>query len=204
MAKGRIIDWKSDRGFGFVRSRDGGHDVFLHISDIRHAGYEPRLGDEVSFSLKRDARGRPRAAKAVIAGIPRTSPNWVDVVALLIPAGFLFNLFILGDFRPALFVYLGMSIVTIFAYAIDKQRAVTGAWRISEATLQLLGFLGGWPGAIPAQILFRHKTRKSSFQIGFWAIVAGHVGFWTWLSVTGLSTDELVENAMAIANSIKQ
>jgi uncharacterized membrane protein YsdA (DUF1294 family) len=28
--------------------------------------------------------------------------------------------------------------------------------------------------------VFRHKTRKRSFQLLFWAIVLLHVAFWIW------------------------
>ncbi|UCH74826.1 MAG: cold shock and DUF1294 domain-containing protein [Rhodospirillales bacterium] len=200
MAKGRIVHWKSDRGFGFVRPQNGGQDVFLHISDVRHAGYEPQVGDDVSYSVKQDGQGRRRAAGAVIDGVPRTRREWIDVVAVLIPVGFFFNLSILDGYRLALIPYFGVSIVTVLLYAADKRRAVTGEWRVSEANLQLLGLMGGWPGAILAQLLFRHKTRKVSFQLFFWGIVAAHVGFWTWLSVVGMSPEELREHFLAVAS----
>ncbi len=49
--------------------------------------------------------------------------------------------------------------------------------------LHLLELLGGWPGAFLAQQVFRHKTRKLSFQLVFWGIVLLHQLFWIdWLS----------------------
>jgi uncharacterized membrane protein YsdA (DUF1294 family) len=69
-------------------------------------------------------------------------------------------------------VYAAMSAVTFIAYGVDKWRARSGRWRVSEATLLVMGFVGGWPGAIIAQQLFRHKTRKASFQQAFWGSVA--------------------------------
>jgi len=46
--------------------------------------------------------------------------------------------------------------------------------------------LGGWPGALLAQQLFRHKTRKLSYQLLFWAIVLLHQVFWAaWLFFGG-------------------
>jgi uncharacterized membrane protein YsdA (DUF1294 family)/cold shock CspA family protein len=202
MAKGKIVHWKAERGFGFIRPRDGGGNVFLHIGDIRHDGYEPQIGDDVSYSLKKDAHGRPRAAGVVVAGVGRSRREWFVALAALVPAGFLLALYGMEAYRPALFAYLGMSMVTFVAYGIDKRSARTGGWRTPEARLHLFGLLGGWPGAIPAQLLFRHKTRKPSFQFVFWMIVAVHIGFWGWLQITGLSPDELIRQGRGFADSI--
>jgi len=79
----------------------------------------------------------------------------------------------------ALLAYLAlvtvMSIASFAVYSWDKQRAINGGRRISERTLHLLAFLGGWPGALMGQRRFRHKTKKVSFLIIFWALVALHV-----------------------------
>ena len=80
---------------------------------------------------------------------------------------------------PAL-AYAAMSIVTFSAHGVDKRRAWQRHWRIPEATLHLLDAAFGWPGGLAAQRFFRHKVRKASFQISFWAIVALHVAFWSW------------------------
>jgi uncharacterized membrane protein YsdA (DUF1294 family) len=68
--------------------------------------------------------------------------------------------------------YLGMSVVSFMAYALDKSAARQGAWRISELTLHGLALGGGWPGALLAQQVLRHKTSKSSFRAVFWCTVA--------------------------------
>lgn len=67
--------------------------------------------------------------------------------------------------------YLGMSLVAGIAYAFDKSAARTQRQRISERTLLVLGLLGGWPGALLAQRMFRHKTAKASFQAAFWITI---------------------------------
>jgi len=55
-----------------------------------------------------------------------------------------------------------------------RRFSVWNQWRTGEGTLILLGVLGGWPGAIVAQQLFHHKTKKRSFQIAFWLTVLLH------------------------------
>ena len=47
-----------------------------------------------------------------------------------------------------------------------------------EARLHLLELLGGWPGALAAQGVFRHKRRKARFMAVFWFIVRLHVLAW--------------------------
>jgi uncharacterized membrane protein YsdA (DUF1294 family) len=43
---------------------------------------------------------------------------------------------------------------------------------VAESSLQVMSLLGGWPGAILAQQLLRHKTRKRGFVSVFWSAVA--------------------------------
>jgi uncharacterized membrane protein YsdA (DUF1294 family) len=48
-------------------------------------------------------------------------------------------------------------------YAEDKRRALKKEWRISEADLLAVAFMGGAIGAIAACMVTRHKTNKKSF-----------------------------------------
>jgi uncharacterized membrane protein YsdA (DUF1294 family) len=71
-------------------------------------------------------------------------------------------------------VYAVLSVASFVAYGWDKHAAVSGGWRTPERTLHLLSLAGGWPGALIAQTVFRHKTRKRSFQIAFWFTVVAN------------------------------
>lgn len=77
--------------------------------------------------------------------------------------------------------YGGTSLVTFGVYGWDKYRAQKELWRITEATLHFLELCGGWPGALVAQRLFRHKNRKIPFQVVFWFITVAHLAFWVWI-----------------------
>ena len=72
-------------------------------------------------------------------------------------------------------LYVTTSLICFVLYAIDKRRARLGGWRISERTLLLWGFIGGWPGAIIAQQVLHHKTQKKRFREAFWASVIVNV-----------------------------
>lgn len=60
-----------------------------------------------------------------------------------------------------------VNIITFCMYYADKQAAIERKWRIPEGTLHVAMIIGGTVGAIIAQQKFRHKTRKTSFQIVF-------------------------------------
>ena len=81
-------------------------------------------------------------------------------------------------------LYLGASVMAFAAYVFDKSAAREKRWRTRETTLHLLGVIGGWPGALVAQRLLHHKTRKRSFQLVFWGTVMLNCAFLTWVVVT--------------------
>jgi len=68
-------------------------------------------------------------------------------------------------------LYYGASIITYVVYARDKTAAQNAGRRTPEYTLHLMSLVGGWPGALIAQVHLRHKTRKPSFMIGYWFTV---------------------------------
>ncbi len=83
-------------------------------------------------------------------------------------------------------LYPAMSLISLLLYWQDKQQARTQAWRTPEKVLHASELLGGWPGALLAQQLYRHKTRKLSYQLVFWGIVLVHQVFWAdWLFLGG-------------------
>jgi uncharacterized membrane protein YsdA (DUF1294 family)/cold shock CspA family protein len=77
-----------------------------------------------------------------------------------------------------LLLYISMSLLSIWQYSRDKHNAQTGVWRISENQLHAVELFGGWPGALLAQQLLRHKTKKASYQAVFWLIVLMHHVYW--------------------------
>jgi uncharacterized membrane protein YsdA (DUF1294 family) len=78
--------------------------------------------------------------------------------------------------------YAAASVAAAIVYRLDKSAAERNAWRISERMLHFIALMGGWPGALVAQELFRHKSRKLSFRFVFWTTVALNCGALTWLT----------------------
>ena len=82
----------------------------------------------------------------------------------------------------AIGIYACMSGVTFGLYAWDKWRARREGRRVAENTLHLMEFLGGWPGALVALKVVRHKSRKTSFLVVLYAIVFLHLVAWSTLA----------------------
>ena len=62
---------------------------------------------------------------------------------------------------------LCINLLAFLAMWWDKRKAQKGEWRISEAGLFTLVLLGGGFGGIAGMYVFRHKTKKLKFTIGF-------------------------------------
>ena len=97
--------------------------------------------------------------------------------------------------------YLVASLVTFFAYGWDKSSARRGSWRTAESSLHFMGLVGGWPGALAAQRLLRHKSSKREFLFVFWVTVllnVAAVGYLVWggdASFINLFIEGLRQNA---------
>ncbi len=203
LRKGQLTTWKDNRGFGFIQPSSGRQEVFLHITAFKNLDRRPQVGDFICYQLTVDKDGKVRACNASIEEITsqpqsssytapmklsskprvRSSSLVLETLVLSIVPG-------LGSIHFALttsnqiplILYSVMSLITFAVYAEDKSRAKQGGWRVSEKTLHLCEFMGGWLGAFVAQRKLHHKSSKVSYQVVFRVIVIFHIVFWlVWL-----------------------
>jgi uncharacterized membrane protein YsdA (DUF1294 family)/cold shock CspA family protein len=176
---GLLVSWNDDRGFGFLRPADGSSNVFVHISSFGRMAGRPQVGDIVSYRPGRGKDGRPQALDVHGPGRVAQQTSRAGAGGIIALALFLVAFVVIGVIRPfpliVAGIYLVAGAITFATYAYDKRQARSGGWRVPEATLLLQGLLGGWPGAIIAQLAFHHKTIKSSFRVAFWATVVVNV-----------------------------
>ncbi|OCH03895.1 hypothetical protein A6D98_00415 [Aliivibrio fischeri] len=176
--KGRVVEWNESKGYGFISALNGELKVFLHISKLKNKNRRPKVGDEVSFDINEEIKGRFNANNVSIAGvntIPSTIMFCFIYLVLASVALVMFN----GE-KMLLVLYLGMSLLTYVMYAIDKNAAKKGNWRTPENTLHVLSLLGGWPGALFAQNQFRHKSKKQPFKTILWITIFVNIGAFAW------------------------
>lgn len=193
--QGVLRSWNDDKGFGFIHADK--RDYFIHISSVR--GERPLQGEVVLFVAGTDDKGRLRAESMRSTGAQATAAQQTNnsrhrqrpltannikrslsilVTACAIPAMGAWQAFQHNAVLWPLLLYIGMSLLSILQYWRDKQNAQTGQWRTPEKQLHAVELLGGWPGALLAQQLLRHKTQKTSFQLVFWLIVLVHQVYW--------------------------
>lgn len=177
--EGTLESWNDDRGYGFIALPRGGKSVFAHISTFENLSGRPRVGQLYSFTVLTLDDGRLRAQRtrpvedAVV--LPRSRSSAGPIVGGLVILIFVTEYVVLSYLWPLPIwvagIYLGISVACFLLYAEDKSKARNGRWRVAESSMQVIALIGGWPGAIVAQQVLRHKTRKRGFQFVFWTAV---------------------------------
>lgn len=186
--KGILTQWDDKKGFGFITEAKGGRSIFIHINDFVNHQKRPQLQSTITFQRCFDQQGRTKAINATHQGerlIPAQSKakghkRKSTSTALMIPV--LFVIVLLGLMQSkaihwqGVMLYAFMSIFTFIAYALDKKKAQVNQWRTPESTLQILALLGGWPGAMMAQKILRHKSKKITFRVTLILMVILNIG----------------------------
>jgi uncharacterized membrane protein YsdA (DUF1294 family) len=79
---------------------------------------------------------------------------------------------------------IAVNLLTFLLFGHDKRAAVAGDRRIPERALLGLAAIGGGVGAVAAQRMFRHKTRKEPFRSLLYLIIAAQAGLAVFLLVS--------------------
>lgn len=62
--------------------------------------------------------------------------------------------------------YSAINLLAALIAILDKNKAKKGKWRISEASLMTIAFLGGAAGEFFTMKQIHHKTRHAKFMVG--------------------------------------
>ncbi|RDY71267.1 DUF1294 domain-containing protein [Halobacillus sp. SY10] len=60
-----------------------------------------------------------------------------------------------------------INLILFIMMGIDKRRSKRGSWRIEEKKLWGIALAGGALGGWIGMSVFRHKTKHTSFKLGF-------------------------------------
>ena len=187
--EGTITTWNPDRGFGFITPSVPGPEIFVHVRAFEWGSAAPYLGQKLNYDIGLNADGKRRAehVRPLESAARNRRLPWAKDSAsyLAIPAFIGLSIVVGVLWGPPLWVgvlYVSASIVCFIGYWVDKAAAVAGRWRVPESSLLIPGLLGGWPGAILGQQIFRHKTKKAGFRAAFWTSVVLNVILFVLLS----------------------
>jgi uncharacterized membrane protein YsdA (DUF1294 family)/cold shock CspA family protein len=179
--QGKIAKWNDERGFGFIASPELGDSVFVHISSFPRSDRRPSVNEAVSYTPAFDSQGRPQAKDVRFVVDPSGASRMRQILksGVAVPIAFAISFLIaLAALAAAgwlevswLALSYASSIFTYGCYSRDKTAAQNAGKRMPESMLHLMSLVGGWPGALIAQVLLRHKTRKPSFLVGYWLTV---------------------------------
>jgi uncharacterized membrane protein YsdA (DUF1294 family)/cold shock CspA family protein len=195
---GELIDWKDDRGFGFIRRPNGAETIFVHIRSIRRAAERPRIGDRMSYSVGVGKGGRSIATEVDImdppsAAGPKAAPVagekrrlgrpkapdallsgrvWAAASLLALLAA---NIYLARLPVWVAALYLIAGITSFCTYWIDKRAANAKISRTPESTLHTIDLVFGVIGGLLAQHILRHKTFKKGYVFETGVIAAVHI-----------------------------
>ena len=79
--------------------------------------------------------------------------------------------------------FIVINLIGFFVMWLDKRKAIKGSWRIPEKILFLITALGGGIETIAGMYIFRHKTQKLGFVIGFPFITILEIILIIWLII---------------------
>jgi cold shock CspA family protein len=142
--KGKISQWKDDKGFGFIIAEESGDKVFFHISSLTTKERRPKIGDSVVFVSITDNQNRLKATSVAIEGLVKTSQFQKQSLRV-------------EPKTKSVFDYL--LVITLLASV-----AFTGLTYFKTGSLE-----NSWMFGIPAIVTFlllgrQKKPKSSSFQ----------------------------------------
>jgi len=190
--EGQLIQWDDAKGYGFIAPDAGGLKLFVHAKAFGLRPRRPFVGERLSYVLGQDSLGKPRAQqvrslepRVAAAPKPARSARRARAAAASAPPGAT-GLWLIPAFALLVLIchlvwtlpaalwgaYMAMSMATYIVYWGDKRAAAQNGWRVAEGTLHGLALACGWPGALLAQQILKHKRAKPEFMRGFWTCVS--------------------------------
>jgi uncharacterized membrane protein YsdA (DUF1294 family)/cold shock CspA family protein len=192
---GVLVDWRDERGFGFIRRPGTAGKIYVHMKSIGKSVDRPKHGDKLEYTVGADKTGRPVALDVIfVRDTPPPPPppkplvethshaphTVMGVATRVVGAAVILALLsanIITERLPVWIaaLYLIGGIGSFLLYRSDKLAAVGQGWRKPEIRLQLLDLTFGIVGGLFAQHVFRHKTYKPDFVSVTALITALHI-----------------------------
>ena len=186
--QGRIINWNDEKGYGFIQLMPGHENLFFHISTFAYHHRRPAADTAVTVLAIPGNKGGWQASRVLLREHEHAimEDSIYDIAEHSQPKkleGYTYaaldTLYFLG--LTLVSIPLGitsaiLSILTVALYRYDKRAAEENLQRVPNSALHLASLLGGWPGALIARPLLRHKLNQKRFRGFFWASIVANFG----------------------------
>lgn len=197
---GKVVRWNDDTQSGYIKVRSVKARVQFPQSAFVFRNKRPEKHQRVSFVLGRRngewvaTRVIPQGYAIGFADQPAEQAsgtlmngNGGVTEAVLAAAFVLLHLSAVAFLSlPVAVAYLLLSCLLLSLYRFDKRAAQSsGRTSVSDWVLHLLAALGGWPGALLAQLRYHHHTANIRFIRIFWLTVALNV-VWSYILLVRL------------------
>ncbi|PID63000.1 MAG: hypothetical protein CR974_02470 [Gammaproteobacteria bacterium] len=193
--KGTITVWHRRKQSGYIQPEHSTAKIYFD-SSVYQSKEQPRQGDPVFFSAKRDGNGfratRVKQQFEAVKDAPTSkvlrveeesgqfelsddTKHWIvfGIYSLIS----LIWLYVIATMAWPLFKpYLLFSIILFFRYFLDKKAQVEH-YLPSDLKVFLFGVLGGWAGGLFGRLFYRDALNKTPL---FWLPVGLNVAFTTY------------------------
>ncbi len=159
-----------------MRTEDSAQDVYFALDDVPGDVSRLHVGSVLKGNITQAPKG-PRLAQIEIVALQGTNPyifySIMGAALVILVASLLWWYF---GLTPLAAGFLALNVGAVVFMGFDKALARSGAVRTPEVILFVLALLGGSPGILLGIHVFKHKTRKASFQFVLLLIIVAQLG----------------------------
>ena len=146
---GKLVRWDDEKGFGFIAPKNGGTEIFAHVSEFQTKHPRPTGHEAVTYLTGRDSEGRKCAVKILYEGesqriLKRQRPGTIGIGIAIAFFGLLVFMTEFGRLNFLVpVIYVCMSLLSFINYTLDKSAAQEGRWRVQESKLHNIDLFCG-------------------------------------------------------------
>lgn len=178
-----IASVQIDKGCGFLSSEDHSKRIFFSFSDVPCDPNLLKVGGVLRGVVVQEAKG-PKLTQIEVLRLKHTSPYVAySALGIIITVILAYAVWLNFEVSGLAAYVVAINVASLFFTGLDKALARSGALRTPEVIPFCMALLGGSPGVLLGIHVFRHKTRKASFQFVLLLIVVAQLALLRLLDV---------------------
>lgn len=158
-----------------MRTEDSTQEIFFALSEVPGDISRLQVGSVLKGHIAQAPKG-PKLTQIEVVALRGTDPyifySIMGASLVVLSAILVWWHFALPLLAAA---FLALNVGAVFFMGLDKFLARSGSVRTPEVIVFVIALLGGSPGVLLGIHVFKHKTRKASFQFVLLLIVAAQL-----------------------------